>query len=254
MEDLNGAGPAIKEIERLVSAQMKTTILPAPLEPEGSYYLVDNSGGAKLRIAAPGWHDEHLVDIEQLGAFAQVHKTDNSTTFVNESEAVFVKDLADRRDTATCVLIQTPQYLWLSKQAGTALSQAELVRVLRITLRGCLDSESSLLALVRNLKFNRTADGTAELKHARESLGRSITATIEGQTAVPEEVTLSVPVFENYPSSQRIVCAIEVFTQEEKFKLTPYPMEVRFAMDRTLHAIAESLMGDDMPPVFIGQP
>lgn len=260
MQELKDAGSkcsanAITEIERIVGEARKSTILTAPQEPEGMYYLVGPDGKADLRTSKPDWLDAKLATPAELRRFIAGDEVDTSReVYLDESKVIYVQDVNDRRDLASCDLIQTPQYLWLTKQAGIALTQQELIRVLRITLRGCLPSDSTLLALIRNLKFQASQDGGVNIQHGRESLGKKIAAEVNADHEIPEEIPLMVPVFENFPFAHRVVCAIEILATDQKFKLTPYPLETRKAMDAALDAI-EDLMGDDgMPPVYRGQP
>lgn len=247
-------GSAIQQIERLVKDANKTDVLDVKGERPGTYYLVGPDGAATKHVADPAWHHEKLASPGELRRFIEANKDQGSAVFYDETKVVFVRDLDDRRDVAICELKETPQFQWLKGQSGMMHSQAELVRVLRIIFRGCLPPDGGLLSLIRNLKFNATADGGANLQHARESLGRAITAQVTGEQAIPEETTLMIPVYENHPFLARVVCAIEVFPQEQKFKLTPYPMELRRANDDTLASIAELLTDDGLPPVFRGSP
>lgn len=247
-------GDAIAEVAALVQSANKTDVLKVSGEREGVYFLVGPDGKATKHVADPSWHREQLETPGELAAFVDSEKGDRSVVFLNEKQVIFVKDLADRRDIATCTLIETPQIQWLKQCSGKQLQQADFVRLLRITFRGALGPDSGLVALIRNLKFSTAADGGANIQHARESIGRSVMAEVRGESAIPEEVTLRVPVFENHPFIAPVSCAIEVFPHEQAFRLTPFPLQVRMAVDAALANIEELFGVDAMPQVFRGQP
>lgn len=259
-------GSAIKEIERITNAAIRTTVLDVKGEPKGMYYLVGPDGKAELQTAEPAWHSELLDTPEELKKFIEVFQGitfDNvgadkgeadPAVFIAPGEIIFVHDLADRRDVSLCTLAQTEAYKWLAEKSGSQMTQADFIRLLRITFRGCTSADSVLISLLRKLQFNAASEVSGNLQHGRESVGRSIQSEMVGKDAVPEELTLNVPIFENHVFVAPITCAIEIFPQERVFKLTPYPMQVRRAMDEAMADIETVLTGEDMPPVFRGKP
>ena len=250
-------GSAIREIERLTKAAHKTEIIAAQGagEPAGVYYLVGPDGLAQKVVAGPSRHREKLATPAEMAAFIDAYAggEGKGVTYFDEQAVVYVFDGEDRRDFAVCELPKSPQYLKLAACACKAMGQADFVRLLRIDLRGCL-AESNLLPLVRQLKFTADRASEAAIQHGRESIGKQITAAVTGESAIPEEVTLFVPVFENHPFRARIQCAVEVMVLDQAFRLTPYPMEMRQAVDAALEDVRHVVGGPDMPRVFRGQP
>ncbi len=246
-------GASINAVATLAKDSVRASIIEAKGERTGVYYLVGPAGVAEKKVADPGWHKESLATPTQLLAFVEAEKKDRSALFLNENEVTFVRDLDDRRDVSACKLTYTPQYRWLTGESGKQLTQPDLVRVLRITLRGALPADSTLLTLIRKLKFQNDKGATGDIQHGRESLGRSITASINADNELPDELTLRVPIFENHPFIAPIVCAIEIFPHESMFKLTPYPLELRKAMDGALDSIAQTLAPAEVP-TYLGQP
>jgi hypothetical protein len=241
---------AIEKLQQLTSAAAKTTVFPVDVEPKGTYYLVGPDGKAELKVAAPGWHGEKLATPQQLADFVADRKTENSVVFYNETGIHFVYDRDDRRDGAYCKLLISPQYSYLSS-ACSAMKQSDFIRLLRIQFRGCL-GESNLLPLAKNLKFTNDQAAAGQYEQGRQSLSRGVVAQVTGADAFPEEVTLTVPVFENFEMRTTIDCALEVMPMEQQFKLTPFPLELSAAMNETLVAIAGLFTGKDMPPIYKG--
>jgi hypothetical protein len=241
---------AIEKLQSLANDAKKTSILPVAEEPKGTYYLVGPDGKAELKVAAPGWHGEKLATPQQLADFVADRKRENSVVFYNETGIHFVYDRDDRRDGAYCNLLISPQYAYLSSPCA-AMKQSDFIRLLRIQFRGCL-GDSNLLPLAKNLKFTNDQAAAGQYEQGRQSLSRGVIAQVAGTDAFPEEVTLTVPVFENFEMRASIDCALEVMPLEQQFKLTPYPLELSSAMNETLAAIAGLFTGKDMPPIYKG--
>jgi hypothetical protein len=246
---------AIDKISALATAAQKTTTLAVNQEPAGYYYLIGPDGKATLTEAKPGWHAEKLATPAQLRDFIKGTTMGEGALFYDEQRVTYVYSLDDRRDRATCDLKKSPQYLWLETAAAkpVVLSQRDFIRTLRVLFRGCV-GESNLLPLVRDLKFTGASEGAGNIQHGRESIGRSITNAVTGQSAIPEEVALTVPVFENHPLRARISCALEVVPQDQTFQLIPYPLEVHQAMDAALADVVATLKADGVPTSYNGSP
>lgn len=253
---------AINSIVELSNEARKTKLLKVEGEPAGHYYLVGPDGKASFHTAKPEWHNEQLDTPVEFLHFIRKYSDSESAVYISDDVVVFIDDQADRRNKATCKLKLSPFYQFLAATGGKPLSQAEFVRALRISLAGCLPAGSGLLDLVRNLKWNTVTDATVDLQHSRQSIARSIIAEVKGIDQIPEEFTLTVPIFENHRYSHPILCAIEVTPSDEKFRLTPYPMQLRQALDAALAHIADLLSGageevdpkNALPPVYRGKP
>lgn len=246
---------AIESIAELVKRSAKTEVLTVDGERPGTYFLVGPDGRAEKNVADPAWHSETLDTPAELARFADDLNLSGSggITYLSPGRIVVVYDRHDRRSKATCDLVKSPQLQFLEAIQGKFLSQADMVRALRINFRGCLPGDG-ILSLVRELKFKVGAEAEGSIQHARQSLGRSLIAEVKGADSIPEEIVLTLPIFENHRFATQVFCAVEVFAQEERFKLTPYPSELRDAMDRALADIAETMTGEKMPPVYLGKP
>lgn len=261
MSDENLAG-FTTEVERLVKAASRSSILEAPKsEPAGVYFLMDAAGKANRMVAAPDWWRFQLETPAELAAFIREHPDtpdfEESAVYIDDTCAKWLRDEKDRRDVATCHLRKTEPFLWLeaAAKAPQTLRQADMVRLLRITFRGMVPNEN-LLPLVRNLKWQAGADATGDIRHGRESISVNVTAAITGAAAIPENVRFMVPVFENHPSVQAIDCALEVLAPENAFRLVPFPLQVRQALDAAIEGVRSVFAGDGdgMPPVYRGKP
>lgn len=243
---------AIREIERLVKASQPPPFVSRPGDPPHAVHQWDNAGGVyEFTEVEPPPLAVQLDTPQSLIDFSnQYGDAEASVVYYGEDKITLVLDRENRRDRATCKLLKSPQFLWLlnNKQA---MNQASFVRLLRIDLQGCLLHGSELLATVRNLKWSGNSDASGNLQHAKESLGRAIEASVSGAGTIPEEVTLQVPVFENFSFLVSIRCAVEVLVHEQQFRLTPYPLALRRGMDETMKALLEELEAQPSP-CFLG--
>lgn len=253
--DLTGIAGVSTQIERLAQAALlkKPSVLTVPNQPKGKYLLIDADGKATEKTTEPEWHDEHLDTPHELRRFVDNNKGEESAIFYDEERVVFVTSLADRRDRAVCELVKSEPYIWLASKPN-AQNQKDFVRTLRILLRGCLDASSTLIQLVRDLKFSTNGEVEGSIQHGNESMGRKIANQVTGQGAIPEEVTLRVRVFENHPFQTTIACALEILPAEGAFRLTPYPLEIAKAMDDTLANVAFVFSDEGLPPFYRGHP
>jgi len=247
---------AILQIERLVKASGKTEFVRLEQEPKHVYWRVNPDGTAEKEYAdSPLWNrffkrpDDVAADLSEGSDYAR-------TTFYDETAIQVIRD-EDSRVLSTCPMDFSPQFAWLKTKSGGAFDQKAFVRLLRIDFRGCLDAAPDLLGLVRNLKFTNAGQAVGNIQHGRESLGKSIESQVSGESSIPEEIRVSVPVWKNWNVRESIMCAIEIESQTQQFRLTPYPNELDNALDRSLMALHAFLAGGEdskRPPVFRGHP
>lgn len=250
---------AIKEIERLVLAGHTARTLTLEQEPAGRYAIVRPGGEILVEWAEP----EPIADLMRSPeSFVQYAKSlairedpDDSTAriYFDGSRLVLIHDIDSRRDRTVCDLIPSPQFSWLVNGSKQTYRQADFIRLLRIDLQGALPAASNLLPLIRELKFNNNAAAQSNIQHGKESLGRQIEAAVHGIDAIPEEVTLSVPLWENFTCIVPIRCAVEILPHEQQFKLTPFPLELRKAVELGMGSI-RNLMDDTGVDYYYGSP
>lgn len=239
-----GLAAAIDKIENLAE-RARSIEIEKGHEPDGSYYLIKPGGEVEKVLPEPGWHNERLADPAELSAFIRKHEFKDGEVYYNEQRVTYVFDFNDRRDRAVCELKPSEVWTWLTSGSKTLYGQAEFVRLLRISLRGCLPDGSRLLDLVRLIKWTGQSEAAGIIKHGQESIGRSINQQVTGESALPEEVALDVQVFDNFDRRVKVWCAIEIFPAEQRFKLTPYPLELKTAMDKTMEELADVF--EDVP-------
>lgn len=251
MEELDDIG---QQIERLTRESIKTSTLNAP-GPTGWYYLVDPQGKAELQLAKPPWHNECLESPKAIEEFIadgiKKQKFADPAIFYGIKGVVLYYDRNDRRDIASCPLPFSTQYCTLRDRNGQYMTQKDFIRMLRVTFHNSL-ADGGLLNILSKIRWEQNANGSSEMTHGKESLGRQLIASVQGIDVVPDELTVVVPMFENHPYRASIKCAIDINVEARTFSLTPYPQEIQNAFENTLEDIRFGFTAEGFPPAFRG--
>lgn len=244
---------SIREIERLTTAAARTTFLQRPGDPKHVVHMVGPYGLVEKQEVEPAPLAVTLATPAELAQYS----TDQADplkahVFYGEDGIVLVLDKVTRRDRVVCPLTKTGPLKFL-EAASVQLPQKEFARTLRILLRDCLPG-TGLLNLVRNIKWQSAGETAGAIAHGKESMGRSISAQVLGTDAFPEEVTLTVRLWENFDWRADVQCALEIFPHEQRFQLTPFPMQIATALEEGLAAIAVFLEDAQKAPIYLGNP
>lgn len=117
------------------------------------------------------------------------------------------------------------------------------VRMLRIDLAGAL--EPGILERARSLIFESDSKASSVVTREKESLGRSISASVRAANGeLPEEVELNVPVYKTAGESRQrylIRCAIDVDHDQCRLRLFPLPDEIERVRQLAVESIGERL-------------
>jgi hypothetical protein len=223
-------------------------------EPEGVYLLRRQDGSIGRMLASSDWRRHTLRTPQDLAAFVarqERAEKDRSAVFVSENSIVFVFDIEDRRNIATCPLTLTPQ--WKALVGKPFASQGEIIRLLRIVFKDSLINSDQVILSLRKLSFKLGSSSEGDIDpNKRESFSRSATAGLEQE--IPDSLLFEFPIFEGYRVKAKVACALQSFPVEAKLSIEAYPQALTYAMSETLEAIAELFRSKGMPPVFIGTP
>lgn len=166
----------------------------------------------------------------------------------------YFEDADDRTRSAECPLTFTPPFAWLKEQSeaetSERMSQSDFVRLLRITFRNCIAPEFT--ELFRKLRFEQGQIVDGAIGHGKSSIDKSVKAAVTGGRELPTEVTFRIPIWEEVAWPKTIACAVEVFEATGEFALTPFPGEVRGALDAGMGDFASLLQADGLPPAYRG--
>lgn len=255
-----GLAEFTRELTKLTAAShiVSPVIFNLPGERAGRYAIVTPSPAGKpasieVKLTEPDWHSEELEDIEQLAKFIVATAATNEAAgaiYIGAEQVVYVFDFEDRRDRATVSLETTKPWDWLAIDQHP-MSQAQIIRLLRITFDRCLPPDSALVNVLRQVKFTTGATVEANIQRGKEALGKQIMSEAAGVSNFPDEFVLQVNVFKglNRPKSVRV--ALEILPDVSKFELIPFPGEIDASMRDTLADIQEELAATKVP-TFIG--
>lgn len=159
-----------------------------------------------------------------------------------DAVVLVIDDAGYRVETATLHMQYSDAFARLMslRAERTWFEPKPFVRLLRVDLAGTL-APGELLERVRSIRFEAGSVTTTESARTRESLGREIRSKVDAAGEIPEEVTLSVPVFKNPGETDRYPCrcAVEVDPAMGRLQLLPLPDEI----ERTARLAVTSIGG-----------
>ena len=177
-------------------------------------------------------------------------------------QVVLLTDDADRRDAVGFPLTLSTRFETLKKLAAEkpVFDHAQFIRLLRIDLG--LDN-IAVVAKFRRLNWSVANDGTSDLQHGADKMGKAIAARVQGVDELPDALDVEVPVYQQTGERQvyKVKCAIEIDTLNQQLQLVPLPDELERVMDLAQASIHDRLIValgpiDDQKviPVYYGTP
>lgn len=174
---------------------------------------------------------------------------ENPIAFVSPREAGGIVDVTgyldrtDRRE-KVCFVLRPSNSLSAVTTLTTFQDQKTVVSLLRDQLFGCCDV--TLLKQMRSIDFTRKGDGSSNVQHGSESLGRSVEATVQSRHGeLPEAVAFSLPWFcldEFAEITQSLTFAFDIDVTNQRVRLVPRGDELELAHQRAVK-LATSIIG-----------
>ena len=254
MAESHISADAIKEIERLIKASITPQIVQMPGEPGRFRIFSAGTLGDEQTFRTAERHSESFLSVDALAEFLKDRSEqggEDQTVWIDGLRVKYVHDFADRRDHGEVELRRTEALQFLAENSARKFNQRDFLRLLRINLAGCLPADSGLLGLLRNLRFSGASEAVAAVQHGKESIDKQVRAAVSGESALPEIVLLTLRLFTNGSHRRHtIVCALEVFPQEQLFAITPLPEELPAALENEYAEIGAMLK--TYCPVYYG--
>lgn len=250
----------LKELFETVIHFARQGITPRVLkienEPAHVYCIADSEGKLEFRESEPQPRNHRVRDLEGIMAWAE---NKPAAIWYSRSGVCVLLDDLTRRDIVRLDLSFHPQLLRLkSLENGRIwLDQKSFIALLRIDLDGCIDTQANLIDIFRRIRFRKQEEGSTVVLQNKASLGRAIEAEMSGSGAIPEEILLTVPVFDGamqYPMPIR--CALEADPAQEKFQLVPFVGQIEKAVCMAENAIGRTLRSElgAASAIFYGSP
>jgi len=238
----------------------KVEFVKLPGEPNHVYAAVKADGTFERRSAEAAPRAHKLASFQEAIAFVKTKGTkDNSVLWYDDTGVIVVVDDATRRDTAELKFTLTEPFERIAAIAENdeSFDQRAFRRLLRVTFAGCTPNDL-LLNWISDCKFGTVANAAGTIVKNRESFGKDINQAVESKdnTPCPDDITLSLRIFDDplLRETRTVNCDVEVLVAEQKFKLTPFPLEIINAVNAELANIEGILAGEVECPVFRGRP
>jgi hypothetical protein len=163
-------------------------------------------------------------------------KEDEAVIWYSQSGVVLKH--GDGRGLTKLELPLSAQLTTLKTIAGTRYTQADIIKLFRITFAKVVDQ--SVIAILRKIKFAASTSGESTVEHGKTSLGKLINAEVTGQGILPETLVFNVPFFESFRLASirvSIECALEPSAETATFQVIPLPGEIDAAIAKAEDAL-----------------
>lgn len=195
--------------------------------------------------------------LETLIQVAQGEAAEKPVVWHADEFVILVLDDADRRDTVAFPLKHSRQFARLLEldEGAHCMDQRCFVRMLRQTLGVSAD----LVGPFRRIDWSVHKMAGGQVEHGIDRLGRDIQAQVGQATPLPEEMVLSVPIYDQLGERDQyrsIRCDVEIDVIGERLALVPLAGEIPYAIDAAQEWIHQRLVEDlgDEVPVYYGRP
>lgn len=242
---------AIEHIQKTAGQSVEPKVIGIPGESTrrvrvwmpGSTSLTEIKVGSAPRkdVAFDVYSIPGLV-VDAIGKIA----SPNAAVYVSPSciEAV-LDDNGERVERIRMDLTATRQFKALLELANAEqikfVEHIAFMRSLRVLFDADKDQGASLVyATLSALNFRTNVTADSQVKHGDESLGKSVEAQVltkGSMTALPEEISLSLQVWDEYPFILSITCRIEIDSAAAKLALVPQRRNVNDLMQRSIESL-----------------
>lgn len=241
----------LKELLQELQKQAQQTLAPQFVEYDRKSNRAYKDADGNLAFLEGALDRDHkfesLADLATFSKrFLNVEAFDpNNSFWYDENGVTFIMDDFASQDRAVLSLPKSPQWLAILDLAkGRAMSQRDLIQLLRTTLRDCLGKCGDLIKNLREIKWKSLAEGESNIQRGKASIGKTIQQQIEGLGEIPEYITLTVPFWANRVLVYvDVECSLDPDEATTTFKLVPLPGKVERATEMALDALHEAVVG-----------
>lgn len=220
-------------------------VLPVPGMPDDRVFLVKPAGVEVEEKTLPqppmnarAGNLETLVAVGMLYATGKDQPTPEIWYNHQNVTAYQARELWD--DAIVLELHQTERWKLVASLKNKPYDQAEIIKLLRTGLGDAVDP--SFLETVRKLIFVQQQKTQAGYEHGKTSMGKAIDAQLSGEVKPPDEIGLSVQVFEEIPYKTYLRAAVDIDPTAGKFYLVPFPGEIEAGLANTMTYIEGRLI------------
>lgn len=214
--------------------------------PENMVLLVKPGGETQVLDKGNAQRKDNVATLGSLIDWCMVNGAeDGLDVWVSEKHVEAVNDFAHPSNTDKARLTLTASKAWESLTAwnGTGRRQKDTVRTLRGPLAGTFEDQH--LRVFKNLDFTRKSDGSRNVTHKSESLGRSVELAAQSREGdIPEVIVFQVPRFDFEGSpTVHVKMAVEVDAEADLISLFVIGDAFVQGTRAALREIAEKIKG-----------
>jgi len=242
---LNGNRPQLVEADETKTYAIRL--------PDGKIDFVGNQAADRNHQAS---------DLPTIAAFADKFK--KASVWYSRSNVTLLTDDDERKDRVVTKLdfsVQAKRLIDLEK-GKPLMSQRDFLFMLRtVFTASSFASASKLVEIISNVVFTAGQQAEGIIQRGRSSVGKAAQAEAKFSGGdVPHQVTLSVPLFDNafLRKTYDVICAVEIYEQEQKFQIFPLPGEVESAFAAAEADLCQQILDllgkSTATPVYFGVP
>jgi hypothetical protein len=260
----------LKEFIDTLAAQAVAASLPKieMADPTKNYAVRKPDGTIEFIGGRVPWRKHLAQDLETVVAFAERFTSidEDGTSAViwySRERIVCLTSDAERFDRVSVEMLKSKQIMALADLDAKRpkMPQRDFLFMLRTVFTlNAFPTSPTLIDTLRQVKFESGSKTEGNIQRGKTSIGKEATAAATFLDAVPEQVTLSVPVFDNafMPKHPGVRCALEIYEDSQQFQIFPLPGEIEKAFSHAeadlCQSIRDLLGGKSTVPVYYGQP
>lgn len=241
---MNNIKEALEFLAQQAVLSQRNTFRPDS-EPEDTYFLRGADGKYERMQAEPDPRDYVASAFEDFVELIKSSRGNATKTLVmvGARGVVGLLDEVQRRERVTFLLRPTMGFLTVKEcEKRRPLGQREFVSMMRVELNGCVDP--ILIAAFKHIRFEKSSDGEQQISNSNKAISSKIQMKLAaGGADIPEEITLDLAVYEEFPTIKKAVrCVVETCIEEGTFTLIPVAGELLSAQVKTQGEIQRGLI------------
>lgn len=179
------------------------------------------------------------LDLESLGRFTSEPTGSVVVWYGFDCVEAVLNDEGYRDSRVRMPLTVHPKFKAALAGSGS-VSQSGLIQWIRQNLRQeFTEASPGFEPLVRKLKFSKGSGGEGSVQHGQESFSQEVLAEVTGASDIPEEVTLHVPVWEEFSLTVPLTLGVYIDAHDGLFALLPLTGETARARQTALDVLQE---------------
>lgn len=246
---------ALRDLVALAQEAKNTEVIAVEGVPDRKW-IVNRDGTREVVMVSPTPRKNALCSrADMIAAVLDTTICPAPEVFVSTEGIAVWCDRNKRADRLQLTLARTARFQLLSSLLQPrAFQPKDAVKMLRLELHG--GRHQSVIDALSNIDFQRTNSGKTAVSHGKETLGRSVEASIQQADKVPQQFLVETPIwstqgFTGYGTS--IAIGVHLDPEQGTVELRVLSDEIVRATNECVNAVVASLR-EALPniPVFMG--